>query len=267
VRGRDTRPRSAARECSGRSAWRPAIVVLVLVALCAGLLAGGVLPDPPRPAPAPRPAPPPPGAGQPAVAPPDGGLEEAARARAAAAPALFADFRPLDREALAGGAAPERPRLRVLRPAAVSLDDRPSIRWTPLEGATRYEVRLLDEDGRELRRMDAGADGLEPYTALARGRRYVVEVVGWAGSARVPLALRRSFVVASAEEAFRFQDLRAGVEAHAPEALRPLLVAHLALRAGFLVEAEEAAAASVAARPEDLLARETLSHVRRRLGE
>ncbi len=196
-------------------------------------------------------------------------LADAARDLAAARPDLFGSFRPLSRAELrAPILGPKRGgSLALLRPAGRVLEVRPGFRWESMPAVERWTVTLLAADGTPLWSEEtAGASFAWPAKAepLRPGARYLWEVKGEGPLG--PERSRRSFAVASAEERRAFEEGTRSIDEAAPEALRPLLRAHLALRAGLAEEAEAAAREALARSPEDL-ARETLARVLDELGE
>jgi hypothetical protein len=205
-------------------------------------------------------------------------LVASARDLAGARPDLFAGFQPLDRRERTGvarrterGAWEPRP----LHPAGAILETRPEFLWEPTPGAARARV-LLSQRGTPVWTAPAPgpepAEGAEParlaYPAaeapLEPGLAYEWEIAveGPLG----PVQVSRSFSVLATGERARFEESAREIEVRAPREARALLRAHLALRRGLLAEAERAARAALAERPDDPAARETLFHVLRLLG-
>jgi hypothetical protein len=184
-------------------------------------------------------------------------------------PALFGGFRPLTaEERRAGALAAERGDGRVLAPAGTSDETRPQFRWAFAGFVDAVTVTVLAADGRTLLKREAAAgtsalDWPSDVPALAAGATYVVKL--FARSVDASVGAARTFRVASAEEARRHADAVARIRARAPAHLADLLVAHLALRAERLLEAQRAAEAAVKAGGGNV-AQETLAHVLRRLG-
>jgi hypothetical protein len=195
-------------------------------------------------------------------------LVATAGALAKEAPEDFAGFTPYTLGELAGGAdAPLRGGLVVTRPRGLLAGDRPEVTWVPVAGAEAYEVTLTADDGRVLWSRRA-TDARLPYPAdapaLPRGRQVVVEVAGAAALGRVEG--RVVATVATAEDEARHRQRVDRLRAAAGDARADLLVAHHALRAGRLLDAERAARAYAARAPDDPLGQATLAHVERRLG-
>lgn len=189
---------------------------------------------------------------------------------ALAAAAREFGFRPLDHaERLAPALLPKRGgALPLLRPAGRVLEVRPEIRWERVPGIGAWTVSLSTADGTPLWSETAAGDRL-PFPAareaLRPGARYLVAVRG-EGPLGTETA-RRVFAVAAEKERSDFEAGLKAIDARAPAALRPLLKAHLALRAGLSAEAEAPARAALAAAPADAVARETLDRVLEDLGE
>src|SRR5262245_5337813 len=187
-------------------------------------------------------------------------LLSAAADLARARPDLFRGFVPLSRdERLARGPQLRAGDLALLSPSGRILETRPAFRWEAASGR-EDEIVLRTARGETLWRGTARPPRLEyPPEApdLRPGVRYVWEVAR---------AGRRTFATASAEERAAFEAGVKEIETRGPASLRPLLVAHLALRGEFFAEAERAARAFLAAEPADAVGRETLAHVLRRTG-
>jgi hypothetical protein len=195
-------------------------------------------------------------------------LAATARTLAAESPDPFAGFVPLSADELAGGAeAPLRGGLVVTRPRGLLSGDRPEVTWTPQDGVESYEVTLTQDDGTVLWTRRAPAPPLvypADAPALPRGRNVVVAVAGTGPLGRVESGVTVRAAPEPEEAAFRNQVARA--RGSADDDREDLLVAHLALRGGRLLEAETAARAYVARAPDDPLGKATLAHVERRLG-
>lgn len=173
---------------------------------------------------------------------------------------LFSDFTPLDSTdllvpppTLRGGE-----ELTLIAPTAVILEERPEFRWEPVEGATSYTV-TLQGDGTPLWR----ATSKEPRLAwpadqapLERGtsRSWRLEVDEPSGSS----VAHQRFTVATQQQYDRFDAQKRAIAEIGDAELRPLLLAHLALSADLLREAEIAAKNFVSMRPDDLVGLETL---------
>jgi hypothetical protein len=173
---------------------------------------------------------------------------------------LFSDFTPLDSTdllvpppTLRGGE-----ELTLIAPTAVILEERPEFRWEPVEGATSYTV-TLQGDGTPLWR----ATSKEPRLAwpadqapLERGtsRSWKLEVDEPSGSS----VAHQRFTVATQQQYDRFDAQKRAIAEIGDAELRPLLLAHLALSADLVREAEIAAKNFVSMRPDDLVGLETL---------
>ena len=194
-------------------------------------------------------------------------LASAASDLVAARPELFEGFRPLDHaERSARGTDVERGGLVLRRPVGTVLGDRPTFSWAAVAGAASYSVAVVGEDGRELWRRDARTATLAwPADAppLARGSAYVGEVSTAGPLGRVEG--RRAFRVASDAAGKALEDAKREIASRVRPALRPLVLAHYALRKGFLEEAEAAAKEYVAGGG-DPVGAETWSLIERRLG-
>lgn len=188
---------------------------------------------------------------------------EAARAHAE----LLGGFTPLSADELAGGAPPAlRGGLSIVRPADHVLRPPTRLAWTAVPGATTYHVTVLAPDGTVRWTIDTPETSLDwpsDRDALVPGTRGVLEVTCDAVLGRAEG--RRAFVVADAAAARAFEDAARRLGERAPD-LAALLRAHLALRRGFVEEAEAAAEAHLAGAPTDADARRLLDHARRRLG-
>jgi hypothetical protein len=187
-------------------------------------------------------------------------------------PELFQGFVPLaSAERLA-----DVPRVRggdevtLVRPAANILEDRPEFVWEAVAGASSYTVTVFRSDGKELWRRPVAADAgqhlayPQDEASLARGA-----VHSWKVSCEGPLGSvsnRRPFTVHFEQEVGRFAAQARAIESVSPAELRPLLLAHIAIRAGLLLEAERAARRYVALRPDDAVGRETLYRALNELG-
>jgi hypothetical protein len=179
-------------------------------------------------------------------------------------------FRPLDHaERLAPALLPKRGgALPLLRPAGKVLEPRPEFRWERVPAVAAWTVSLSTADGTLLWSEKAAGDRLPfPATreALRPGARYLVEVRG-EGPLGTETA-RRVFAVASEKERTDYETTFKAIDTRAPAALRPLLEAHLALRAGLAAVAAAPARAAVTASPSDAVARETLDRILEDLGE
>jgi hypothetical protein len=186
-------------------------------------------------------------------------LSAAAAAGSRANPALLAGFRPLSRAELAAGSASVlRGGIAMLEPAEHLLGPPMRFRWKPVAGATGYRVTLLDGAGMPLwtrETLNPALDWPTEEPLLAPGAKAVLEVTADAVLGQVEG--RRAFDVATAAAARSYAEA-AGVLAAQDRALADLLRAHLALRRGYLPEAESAAWAQLRRTPEEPLVRATL---------
>lgn len=187
---------------------------------------------------------------------------------AAKSPDLFAGFAPVPRaERLAAQAMVRDGEIEVHGPTEVVLGGRPRFAWVQSGRVRNYDLVLKGADGKTAwkKRIEGFA---APFpadeTPLPAGSAWTWEVSGKRSTGTVRGV--RTFRVASDDERTRYEAAVAAVRAR-PASDRPnLVVAHLALRAGLLAEAEAAAAADVRAFPRDDAGRTTLAYVRARLG-
>jgi hypothetical protein len=180
-------------------------------------------------------------------------------------PALFGDFRPLTRvERLSLGPAQERGgRVILIRPRSKTLEVRPVFQWHASAGVTEVQVQLLSEDMAVLWTHSGNSSPL-PYPAeavpLAPGRTYL-----WRVQYATPFSetekVIQDFYVALAAEQKAFEAAREEIDATVPDALEKLVLAHYAIRRGFLGVAEAAARDHVVAHPGSKNGRETLYHI------
>jgi len=209
---------------------------------------------------------------KPRVAPTEDQLHVFAAALRGARPDLFGDFRPLTHEERVAPfpSSPMRSSgdVTLVYPAEAILEARPAFRWTPVPGGAGATVTLLRKGAplwtRRIGPGEARCDWPPPEPELEPGAPYVwtVAVDGPLG----PVQGQRSFRVAAAEQRRAFLERRAEIEARIPNELKDLVVAHVAIRAALLGEAEAAARAAHGRRSDDPVTRETLLHVLRLLG-
>jgi hypothetical protein len=144
------------------------------------------------------------------------------------------------------------------------LTDRPTFRWQPLRGATRYVVSVFDESFRRVIESPAiAATEWQPSTPLPRGRVYIWQVTATVGGeavrAPVPPAPEARFQVAAPEVAASIDEART---AHPGN---HLLLAVLLARNGAVDDAAkelDELAATDPATAESL--RESLAEIRRK---
>jgi hypothetical protein len=183
-------------------------------------------------------------------------------------PDLFPGFTPLDAETLkaarpdaAGGG------IAAIGPREVVLSTRPTFRWHASGRAQVHTLALKGADGKEA--WSKRIDGVgTPFPAdapeLARGSSWT-----WSVKARRqtgPVEGTLSFRVAGEEEAKRFEAQAKAVREIAPASVADLLLAHVALRAGLLEEAERLLVNRAGGKPKPGIEAETLAYVRARLG-
>jgi hypothetical protein len=186
--------------------------------------------------------------------------EDLARTR----PDLFTGFRPLDREERLAARSPvQRGGGPVpLLPVNTVLKTRPVFTWEGIAPAEKVEVSLLRAGrGTLWKRAARGTELAYPddVAALEAGVRYVwkISCSGVLGREEA----RRAFRVASLTDRRTFQEAVRIIDEEVPVETRLLLRAHLAIRRGFLAEAERAGWAHLRADPGDEVGRETLFHV------
>lgn len=207
-------------------------------------------------------------AGSPPAAPRDVDAEVAAAAQrlAAAHPDLFAGFTLLSGPELSATSDRKPDGIAVNAPRETVLATRPRFRWKRTGQAKVYALTLRGGDGKDLftQRVEALASDLpSDRPDLARGGSYTWSVKARRGSGPVDGAL--AFRVASADEAARFEAQARAVRADVPADLADLLLAHVALRAGLLEEAERLLEPRDRAGVRSPLEQQTLGYVRVRL--
>jgi len=184
-------------------------------------------------------------------------------------PELFSGFRPLSRaerlndpreRVRAGGGLVLRAPVGKVRDAASRFD------WTMVPGVTGYELALFDDKSR----LWKGSVAAPPFTLPQGGPALRPGIVHlWKVTAQGPtgdLEAKAPFEIATPEEVRSLDAAFREIEARAPRRLRRLLEAQLALRLGFLEDAERSARAYVEGWPEDVVGRETLFQAQARLG-
>ncbi|HEY7616776.1 MAG TPA: hypothetical protein VH744_08235, partial [Terriglobales bacterium] len=148
-----------------------------------------------------------------------------------------------------------------LQPAATVVEaDRPSFRWNPLTGASRYQVSVY---GPDFDRVAASGElnGLEwtPVRSLRRGVTYTWQVTAYRGgetiTAPAPPAPEAKFRILEAEKAAELERAR---REHAGS---HLLLGVLYARAGVLDEAEKEFQALVGMNPQSEASRNLLSNL------
>jgi len=177
-------------------------------------------------------------------------------------PDLLGDLRPLEADALAAaGPAPKRGGLQALAPAGAYLSNDVRFLWRPVPGIERYEVSVVDTDGRVLWETQGARPPAGPPSPPLPPGAYV-----WDVGAEVPLgrvATEQAFTILDAQASARFLKARALLRRHGPTGL--LAEAHLALRRDLLAEARDAIRRYLAQRPDETLGLATLALVERRL--
>lgn len=192
-----------------------------------------------------------------------------ARELAAAAPDLFTTFRPLSHNERIDVRAPvARGGLTLLAPVRSVLEGRPTFRWEPVPGAETYAFRLRSQEDGSVLFETSTAEATLPWP---EGREALAPGSAWIWSITVRDAFGQdegllAFEVADADARKAMASRFEAIDRHAEPRVALLLEAHVALRAGFLGEAERAARAYLAAHPGDDAGRETLFHVLTLLG-
>lgn len=179
---------------------------------------------------------------------------------------LFDDFRTLTPEELAGGDVPiERGGIDELSPRGALPDGRPTLSWRAVPGAEKYRVRVRADDGSVLleretthTRLAWPADAPPIPDGASCVWRVAVEgaVAQSAGSVAVN--------VLRDPDRTRYETGLAAIASTAPRGVRSALAAHWALR--FDLVAEAARILEPAEGDATGVERDTLAHVRRRLG-
>jgi hypothetical protein len=215
--------------------------------------------------------------GHEAPASPDQQVASAADVLRGARPDLFEGFQALsaaelsspgNADAARGGLVLHTPTGSTLgaKKTAKGMEAKPVFSWTAVPGAPSYAVTLYDASGRALwvRTTPSASLAMPPdVSPLVPGAAYA-----WSISADGPLGSvegRRAFTVVSADESKRFDAALHEIAARAPESIRSLVAAQLAIRRGYLEEAERLIGDQRRA-ADSALARDTEQHVRRRLG-
>lgn len=206
----------------------------------------------------------------------DARLVAVAQDLATAKPELFAGFGPVDRstrESLRDDGT--RGGVEILEPSGAVLDTPVRVRWTPLPAAISYAVVVADASGATIWKSTSIPDGaakdatgnatltFPKALGLAPGGHYVIEVTP--ETAIGSTTARRSFSIATDVERGIWTRSAGEILARAPADLARLVIAHAALRRGYVLEAERAARAQVEAFPMDTVATETLAYARRLL--
>ena len=180
---------------------------------------------------------------------------------------LFGGLTPLGADELSrGGESATRGGLVAFAPVGAVLETRPAFSWQPVPGVSGYTVVVRDGAGAVVWTKRAPGAFL-PYppdvAPLAPGAAYTWSVEATAALGRVEG--RRAFSTADADAVARWKETLREVKARVPETLRALVGAQVALRRGYVVEAERLAAEQRAV-ADGPLARDVERHVRRRLG-
>ncbi|MCM3900872.1 MAG: hypothetical protein ND866_04135 [Pyrinomonadaceae bacterium] len=160
---------------------------------------------------------------------------------------------------LMGGGQPE---FKLLAPVGVVIEgDRPTFRWSALEGATGYTVTVYDSSLNQV----ATSDSLTTTrwtvpTALARGRTYIWQVRavkdGKEMVAPPPAASRVKFKIL---EGSKVEEIASAKRTHAKS---HLVMGMVYAEAGLLDQAEREFAALLKANPQSSIARKLLQRVR-----
>jgi hypothetical protein len=208
------------------------------------------------------------------AAPPPGPLEPEERLRAVVTafsrerPDLFEGFTLIDDETLSAVRPPVlRGGMPLVAPREVVLRGRPTFRWRAVPGAEEQRVRLLGADGEVRFERDVDGAGLEfpsEAQALPEGSEWM-----WTVSARTAEGPRKgslAFRVATREEADRWRQALAVVEARVARDEALLIGVHLALRRGLVEEAERLLAGDADSVRGSPALQRLAAHVRARLG-
>jgi len=193
------------------------------------------------------------------------GLAAAARKLALLQPERFGRFRPIPREALRNPpvAVLRGTRIPVIHPAGKTLNTRPHFRWEAVPLAAGYRLFLMTDAGKPVWEASARSESLA-YPAqekpLVPGQAYFFTVTAENRKGH------RRFQVASNPERQALESAFRTMDTCTPEPVRPLLKAHFALQEDFLEEAEIEARRYVRSAPAELIGRETLFCVLKRLG-
>lgn len=184
---------------------------------------------------------------------------------ALAVPEHFRAFKTLD-EAERVSATPSTTRgtqVTLLHPRGSILEIRPAFRWRAPPGVSDIGIQVLSAEMSVVweRRVDASPWGYpEDVAALVPGRTYLCRL-SFATAFTERESVLGEFTVATIAARTAFVAASAEIEARVPETLRDLVLAHFAIRMGFLAEAEAAARIYLAKNPGCLVARQTLRHV------
>jgi hypothetical protein len=196
-------------------------------------------------------------------------LVASARDLAAARPDLFAGFEPVRAgETLESAPGPMRGALALFSPAGKVLETSPSFRWETVAGVVKWRIDLRAAAGDTIWTAETAETTLrypEAREALRPGTRYI-----WEASGDGPLgaeAAGRAFDVASDAERASFEEASRVVADRVPERLRPLVLAHVALRRGLYAAAGAEAGRFLQMAPGDSVGLETLAAARGALGE
>lgn len=162
--------------------------------------------------------------------------------RLAGADGPLARFRPLSpNERAEPQHTVERGGLVVLSPRHGIRDPRPVFTWTPVPGATRYRVRILDEEGGSpfsIRTSETSVSGPPDGPALEPGTRYALHVEAETPAGQVRGGQAFFLLATEAAEAYEAGDT-ALVEAELDPNVRRTLRAHWAIRHELVHRADE----------------------------
>ena len=180
-------------------------------------------------------------------------------------PTLFGDFRPLTQaERLSLEPGRERgSRVTLIHPRGTILEVRPVCRWYGGAGVTDVRIQLLSDEMATLWERPVDSSPL-PFPAeaapLEPGSTYL-----WRVQYATPFSetekVIQDFKVASTAEQEDYEAARAEIDATVPDALEKLVLAHYAIRRGYLGAAEAAARTHLTVHPGSQVGQETLYHI------
>jgi hypothetical protein len=171
---------------------------------------------------------------------------------------------------LAGGPSGGTP-LALTGPVGTAVvDDRPSFRWQPLAGASRYRVTVADASGSELTSGETtGATQWTPIQALPRGKTLQWEVQAFQGDRELdkspkPPAPEARFLILPAAAADDLAATRRRAARQLTYADYQLTMAALYAQAGLLDDAQSALQELLQATPKSADTRRLLQDLQRR---
>jgi hypothetical protein len=196
-------------------------------------------------------------------------LQTTARDLARARPDRFSGFAPLTREERLRPkpAVARSDGIVLIRPVKNILDTRPTFAWESPGGEKPVEIALYRIEGASRIGLEplvvSGRESHVPYPSarpeLEPGKyQWRIHLEGPFGRAT---SSPRSFIIVPVGERQAWLAAADDIDENAPERIRFLLKAHLAIRRGFFAKAEKAVRRHLRTYPEDRPARETLYHV------